>query len=56
MSLPHICLYDCSSVHGTAVTLDSVEEVPDTQTSQQTDINETYLEHFRMISDALAVI
>ena len=44
MSLPHVCLYVCSCVHGTAETLDGVEEWPDTQTqtSQQTDMNETY--------------
>ena len=42
MSLPHVCLYVCSCVHGTAETLDGVEEWPDTQTSQQTDVNETY--------------
>ena len=41
-SLPHVCLYVCSCVHGTAETLDGVEEWPDTQTSQQTDVNETY--------------
>ena len=42
MSLPHVCLYVCSCVHETADTLDGVEEWPDTQTSQQTDVNETY--------------
>ena len=42
MSLPHVCLYVCSCVHGTAETLDGVEEWLDTQTSQQTDVNETY--------------
>ena len=42
MSLPHVCLYVCLCVNGTAETLDGVEEWPDTQTSQQTDVNETY--------------
>ena len=42
MSFPHVCLYVCSCVHGTAEPLDGVEEWPDTQTSQQTDVNETY--------------
>ena len=42
MSLPDVCLYVCSCVHGTAETLDGVEELPDTQTSQQTDVIETY--------------
>ena len=42
MSLPHVCLYVCLCVHGTAEMLDCVEEWPDTQTSQQTDVNETY--------------
>ena len=37
MSLPHVCLYVCLCAHGTAETLDGVEEWPDTQTSQQTD-------------------
>ena len=42
MSLPRVCLYVCSCVHGTAETLDGVEEWPDTQRAQQTDVNETY--------------
>ena len=42
ISLIHICLYVCSCVHGTAEPLDGVDELPDTQTSQQTDVNETY--------------
>ena len=42
MSLPHVCLYVCSCAHGTAEMLDGVQEWPDTQTSQQTDMNETY--------------
>ena len=29
-------------IHGTAELLDGVAELPDTQTSQQTDVNETY--------------
>ena len=29
-------------VHKTADTLDGIAELPDTQTSQQTDVNETY--------------
>ena len=38
----HICLYCCLYVHGTAETPDGVAELPDTQTTQQTDVNETY--------------
>ena len=41
MSLPHVCLYVCVCVHGTAEPLDGVVELPDTQTSQQTNVNET---------------
>ena len=35
-------LYVCLCVHGTAEPVDGVAELPDTQTSQQTDMNETY--------------
>ena len=43
MSLPHVCLYVCSCVHGTAEPLDGMPELPDTQTSQQTAVNATHL-------------
>ena len=46
MSLPHVCLYVCSCVHETAETLDGVKEWPDTQTAQQTDVNDTYYRRF----------
>ena len=38
----HICLYGCLCVHETAATLDGVAELPGTQTSQQTDVNECH--------------
>ena len=43
MSLLHVCLYVCLCVHDTAEPLDGVHELPDTQTAQQTDVNETYI-------------
>ena len=39
MGLIHVCLY---AVHGTAEMVDGVAELPDTQTSQQTGVKETY--------------
>ena len=42
MTLLHVCLYVCLCVHDTAEPLDGVQELPDTQTAQQTDVNETY--------------
>ena len=42
ISLLHVCLYVCSCFHGTAEPLDGVAELPDTQTSQQTDVNGSY--------------
>ena len=38
ISIPYVCL----CVHDTAEPLDGVHELPDTQTVQQTDVNETY--------------
>ena len=40
ISLLHVLVSSC--VHGTAEPLDGVAELPDTQTSPQTDVNETY--------------
>ena len=44
IGLIHICLYGCLCVHETAATLDGVAELPGTQTSQQTDVNECHWE------------
>ena len=42
IGLIHSCLYGCLCVHETADPLDGVAELPDTQTSLQTDVNATY--------------
>ena len=38
----HVCSYFCSCVHDTAKLPDGVDELPDTQTSPHTDMNETH--------------
>ena len=38
----HSCLYGCLCVYETANTIDGIAELPDTQTSLQTDVDETY--------------
>ena len=43
MSLSHICLYVCLCVQNSAELIDGVAELPDKQTLQQTDVNETHL-------------
>ena len=45
MSLLHVCLYICLCVHDhdTAEPLYGMQELPDTQTAQQTNVIETYL-------------
>ena len=44
MGLIHVCLYGCSNAHVFMCKMpDCVAELPDTQTSQQTDVNEIYL-------------
>ena len=42
MSLLNVCLYVCSCIHGTAEPRDDMPEMPDSQTSQPTDLNETH--------------
>ena len=42
LGLIHICLCGYMCVHGTAETLDGVVELPTSQASQQSDVNETH--------------
>ena len=52
IGLIHICLYGCLCVHETAATLDGVAELPGTQTSQQTDVNECHYDDMTALISA----
>ena len=55
ISLLYVCLYVCLCVHETAEPLDGVHELPDTQTAQQTDVNETYCVQFNVMCKCHAI-